>query len=147
MYRLSLSYWLRKQRESVFLAFAKIFWSKIPLSSGLIFILHLKGPYLMASVPVKPLPLLRRNITSTTASKSSPMLANVSSRHFLGIFTYNESLRQMRNPASLSHRRRVSTVVSSAGNLTAPSWDSWKPDRTAAATALLMSDVIWPAAG
>ncbi|CAE6255361.1 unnamed protein product [Arabidopsis arenosa] len=101
----------------------------------------------MASVPVKPLPLLRRNITSTTASKSSPMLANVSSRHFLGIITYKESLSQMRTPASLSHRRRVSTVVSSAGNLTAPSWDSWKPDKTAAATALLMSDVIWPAAG
>nr|BAB10840.1 unnamed protein product [Arabidopsis thaliana] len=101
----------------------------------------------MASVPVRPLPLLRRNITSTTASKSSPMLANVSSRHSLGISTYDEFLKQIKTPATVNHRRRVSTVVASAGNLTAPSWDSWKPDKTAAATALLLSDVIWPAAG
>lgn len=54
----------------------------------------------------------------------------------------------MRNPAFLSHRRRVSTVVASAGNMTAPSsWESWMPDKKAAATTLLLSDVIWPAAG
>ncbi|KAL1203913.1 hypothetical protein V5N11_011758 [Cardamine amara subsp. amara] len=99
----------------------------------------------MASVPVKPLPLLRRNLAA--ASKSPTMLVNGSSRHFLGLSTYNESLRQLRTPASLSHVRRVRTVVASAGNLTAPSWDSWKPDKTAAATALMLSDIIWPAAG
>ncbi|EOA13897.1 hypothetical protein CARUB_v10027013mg [Capsella rubella] len=101
----------------------------------------------MASVAVKPLPLLGRTLTSTAASKSPPMLANVSSRHFLEISSYNGFLRQIKTPATLSHRRKVSTVVASAGNLTASSWDSWKPDKTAAATALLLSDVIWPAAG
>ncbi|VVB17792.1 unnamed protein product [Arabis nemorensis] len=104
----------------------------------------------MASVPVKPLPPvsshLRRNVTNTASSKSLPMLG--SNRHFLGNSTYNrcfDSLRHMRNPASLSHRGY--TVVASAGNLAAPSWESWKPDKTAAATALLLSDIIWPAAG
>ncbi|CAH2043801.1 unnamed protein product [Thlaspi arvense] len=105
----------------------------------------------MATVPVKPLPpfglyLPRRNLATT-------MLSAVSSRHFRGASTYDRCfefkfLSQMKNPASLSHRRRVSTVVASAGNLTAPSsWESWKPDKAAAATAILLSDVIWPAAG
>ncbi|ESQ31644.1 hypothetical protein EUTSA_v10004798mg [Eutrema salsugineum] len=113
----------------------------------------------MSTVPVKPLPLtashlLRRNSTTTTTALKSPkMLAAVSSRHFLGTSTYSrcfefKSLSQINYPASSSHRRRVSTVLASAGNLTAPSsWESWKPDKTAAATALLLSDVIWPAAG
>ncbi|CAA7035025.1 unnamed protein product [Microthlaspi erraticum] len=107
----------------------------------------------MASVPVKPLPpvgphLLRRNLTTTAFSKSPAMLVSRSNRHFLGISTYNKcfrSLWQVRNPASLS--TRGCKVVASAGNLTAPSWDSWKPDKTAVATTLLLSDVIWPAAG
>ncbi|CAH8350193.1 unnamed protein product [Eruca vesicaria subsp. sativa] len=108
----------------------------------------------MSTVPVKPLSpvglhLLRRNLTL----KSQTMLTSVPNKHFLGLSTYNrcfefKSLRQMSNPAFLSHRRRVSTVVASAGNMTAPSsWESWMPDRKAAATTLLLSDVIWPAAG
>ncbi|CAN7024593.1 hypothetical protein Bca4012_041374 [Brassica carinata] len=112
----------------------------------------------MGTVPVRPPPPpadlhLRRNASSTMASRSPAMVAAVSSRHFLGFFTYNrcfkfKSLSQMRYPAFLSRRRRVTTVVASAGNLTAPSsWESWKPDKTAVATPLLLSDVIWPAAG
>uniref|UniRef100_A0A0D3BG37 Uncharacterized protein n=1 Tax=Brassica oleracea var. oleracea TaxID=109376 RepID=A0A0D3BG37_BRAOL len=71
------------------------------------------------------------------ASRSPAMVAAVSSRHFLGFSTYSrcfefKSLSQMRYPAFLSRRRRVTTVVASAGNLTAPSsWESWKPDKTA----------------
>ncbi|KAL0718349.1 hypothetical protein Bca4012_067671 [Brassica carinata] len=113
----------------------------------------------MAMVPVTPLPppaslrILRRNTTTATTLRSPPMVAAVMSQHFLGFPTYNKcfefkSLSQMMNPAFLSRRRRVSTVVSSAGNLTAPSsWESWKPDKKAVATPLLLSDVIWPAAG
>ncbi|XP_048637850.1 uncharacterized protein BNAA06G22230D isoform X1 [Brassica napus] len=111
----------------------------------------------MSTVPVKPLtPVglhpIRRNLTSTTTLKSQAMLTAVPSKHIIGLSTYNrcfefKSWSQMRNPAFLSHRRRVSTVVASAGNITAPSsWESWMPDKNAAATTLLLSDVIWPAA-
>ncbi|KAF2613761.1 hypothetical protein F2Q70_00011018 [Brassica cretica] len=111
----------------------------------------------MSTAPVKPLtPVrlhpIRRNLTSTTTLKSQAMLTAVPSKHIIGCSTYNrcfefKSWSQMRNPAFLSHRRRVSTVVASAGNMTAPSsWESWMPDKKAAATTLLLSDVIWPAA-
>ncbi|KAG2326947.1 hypothetical protein Bca52824_009675 [Brassica carinata] len=112
----------------------------------------------MSTVPVKPLPPvglhpIRRNPTSATTLKSQTMLTTVPSKLFLGFSTYNgcfelKSWSQMRNPVVLSHRRRVSTVTASAGNITAPSsWESWMPDKKAAATTLLLSDVIWPAAG
>ncbi|KAF3567388.1 hypothetical protein DY000_02011524 [Brassica cretica] len=77
----------------------------------------------MATVPVRPPPPpadlhLRRNVSSTMASRSPAMVA------------------------------APSAMVASARNLTAPSsWESWKPDKTAVATPLLLSDVIWPAAG
>ncbi|KAH0922881.1 hypothetical protein HID58_022899 [Brassica napus] len=103
----------------------------------------------MSTVPVKPLtPVglhpIRRNLTSTTTLKSQAMLTAVPSKHIIGLSTYNrcfefKSWSQMRNPAFLSHRRRVSTVVASAGNITAPSsWESWMPDKNAAATTLLL---------
>ncbi|KAJ0236378.1 Uncharacterized protein HA466_0256940 [Hirschfeldia incana] len=113
----------------------------------------------MATVLVKPLPPLsglhffRRNPSTTAALRSPATVAAGSSQHFHGFSTYIRcfefnSLSQMRDPAVLRHRRRVSTVVASAGNLTAPSsWESWKPDKKAVATPLLLSDVIWPAAG
>ncbi|CAN8264617.1 unnamed protein product [Cochlearia groenlandica] len=112
----------------------------------------------MATVTVKPLTptvshLLhrRKTTTITTALKSPAMLATVvSSRHFLGTSTYNRSCFEfiIKSPVSLSHRRKVSTVVASAGNLAAPSsWESWKPDKAAVETTVLLSDVIWPAAG
>ncbi|KAJ0231349.1 Uncharacterized protein HA466_0300090 [Hirschfeldia incana] len=112
----------------------------------------------MSSVPVRPLPPvglhpISRNLTSTTTLNSQAMLTAVPSKHIIGLSTYNrcfefKSWNKMRNPASLSNRRRVSTVVASAGNMTAPSsWESWMPDKKAAAATLLLSDVIWPAAG
>lgn len=141
----------KKSILAFFLWYFSRFWA--------VLIIFISPPQItMSTAPVKPLtPVrlhpIRRNLTSTTTLKCQAMLTAVPSKHIIGCSTYNrcfefKSWSQMRNPAFLSHRRRVSTVVASAGNMTAPSsWESWMPDKKAAATTLLLSDVIWPAAG
>ncbi|CAH8392817.1 unnamed protein product [Eruca vesicaria subsp. sativa] len=103
----------------------------------------------MATIP----PPASLHILKTAALRSPVMVSAVMNRHFLEFSTFSRCfesnfLSQMRKQEVLRHRRRVSTVVVAAGNLTAPSsWESWKPDKVAVATPLLLSDVIWPAAG
>ncbi|KAJ4890387.1 Integral membrane HPP family protein [Raphanus sativus] len=115
----------------------------------------------MASVPVRPLPfgrlqLLRRNIITPTVPRAQSVVSAAFKRHhFLGLSSYGiciyESVRHIRNLRSWSTRRRVSKSpglsmpVDSAEDLSAVSWDSWKPEKTTVAPS--MSDVIWPAAG
>ncbi|CAH2064968.1 unnamed protein product [Thlaspi arvense] len=112
----------------------------------------------MTSLPVPSghLQLLRRNLTTPAVSRAPSMVsAGFKSQHFLRLTSYDlcidESVRQMRNHRSWGNRRRISKSVgvsmplASAEDLSAVTWESWKPDKTTVAPSL--SDVIWPAAG
>ncbi|KAF5734717.1 hypothetical protein HS088_TW15G00209 [Tripterygium wilfordii] len=60
---------------------------------------------------------------------------------FNGVTGISETRTKRRNIS----RRRHGIVVSSSGNLAAPVWDSWKPEKGSSAPSL--SDILWPSAG
>ncbi|XP_010550652.1 PREDICTED: uncharacterized protein LOC104821456 [Tarenaya hassleriana] len=108
----------------------------------------------MTSIPAKPLAsghlhLRRNNPTFPENSISPAMVAAVSSKAspFLGVSSASLSFESAvkKSPVMVRSRRR-NGAVGVVATVAAPSWfESWKPEKTAAAPSL--SDVIWPAAG
>ncbi|KAJ6411620.1 hypothetical protein OIU84_008244 [Salix udensis] len=57
---------------------------------------------------------------------------------------------QRLSPGSRSLRSRITRTrhgVVASSNVSAPLWDSWKPDSTTPASAPSLSDIFWPSAG
>ncbi|XP_030531264.1 uncharacterized protein LOC115741477 [Rhodamnia argentea] len=85
--------------------------------------------------------------TPSSPSRCSPQL---DARHWVGRTLGLGLNRPVVGGGARGRRRRKRSgrsdiVVAASGNVAAPSWDSWKPDKAPPAPSL--SDIAWPAAG
>ncbi|KAF9667775.1 hypothetical protein SADUNF_Sadunf15G0058500 [Salix dunnii] len=85
-------------------------------------------------------PTLPSTALSLYSSSPSPFILSSSSRINL----------QRLSPGSSSFRSRITRTkhgIVASSNVSAPLWDSWKPDSTTPASTPSFSDIFWPSAG